>query len=352
MRKKLALLAGAAIVAALATVATPAVSAAAETVNWSTQSTMPNAGTSATPAMTNCNGITYMVWKGVGNDTNMYFSAIAAGGTWAPQQLLGGGGGTSTGPTVTCDFDESIVVAWKGIGSDERIWYTSAQVETSVDQPIGPLQWSQQKIVDGGGLTDLSPSLMVLRNANGGQLYLAWKGAGSDTSVHYATLPALNETWQSLGTVPGVSTVRSPTLTSGLTAPYSAPTLSLIWPLPGGQNNYSTTYLGGSSWSGPAPIVGGSGAAPVATEGPADGFAPLDNLVAWQGSGSDTHIWYTVDQDGTGWQSQQVVTNGGPTTNGLAAADNVWCNDSCDSITAYLAWEGPQQQIEFVSGLY
>jgi hypothetical protein len=129
--------------------------------------------------------------------------------------------------------------------------------------------------------------------------------------------------------------------------------LSLIWPLPGGQNVYYTNYLGGTSWSGPAPIVGGSGAAPSATEGPDDGYNPPNNLVAWQGSGSDTRIYYAVNQNQSGWQGQQIVTNGGPTTNGLAAADSVQCpNGNCDLITAYLAWQGPQQQIEFGSGAY
>jgi hypothetical protein len=111
------------------------------------------------------------------------------------------------------------VVAWRGIGGDQRIWYTAAQVESSVDQPTGPLQWSAQKIVDGGGVTDLSPSLAVVRNGSGGLIYLAWKGAGSDTSVHHATLSSRAQPWQVLGTVPGVSTVRSPTLTAGLSDP-------------------------------------------------------------------------------------------------------------------------------------
>ena len=351
MRNKLVLLAGAVFAALLATVLTPGVSSAAESVSWSSQGTVPNAGTSATPAMTTCNGITYMVWKGSGNDDSMWFSTLV-NGVWATQQQLGGGGGTSTGPAVACDFDEAIVVAWRGIGSDQHIWYTSAQVESSVDQPTGPLQWASQRVVDGGGLTDLSPSLAVLRTGGNNQLYLGWKGAGSDSSVHYATVPYLGGTWQVLGTVPGVSTVRSPTLTDGLSVPFSAPTLSLVWPLPGGQNVYRTTYLGNGSWSSPAPIVGGSGAAPVATEGVGDGYGPLNDLVAWQGSGSDTRIFYSVNQNNSGWQGQQLVTNG-PTTTGLAAADSVQCpNGHCTVITANLAWEGPQQQIEFVSGVY
>jgi hypothetical protein len=345
-------MAGATVAALLTTVFTPGVSAAAETVNWSAQSTVPNAGTSATPAMTTCNGLTYLVWKGSGNDDNMYFSVLTDAG-WAPQRRLGGGGGTSTGPTVACDWNQQIVVAWRGIDGDQRIWYTAAQVESGADQPTGPLQWSAQKIVDGGGVTDLSPSLAVVRNGSGGLIYLAWKGAGSDTSVHYATLSSLAQPWQVLGTVPGVSTVRSPTLTAGLSDPAFAPTLSLVWPLPGGQNIYYTNYFGGSSWSNPAPIVGGSAAAPVATEGVNDGYSTLNDLLAWQGSGNDTRIFYTVDQDRSGWQPQQLVTNGGPTGNGLAAADYVQCpNGHCTVISAYLAWEGPQQQIEYVHGQY
>lgn len=353
MRNKLALLAGAAIAATLAVVATPGVSAAAETVNWSATGALSDAGTSATPAMTTCNGVTYMVWKGVGNDANMYYSSSPTPGVWAPQQLLGGGGGTSTGPTVACGWYGFILVAWKGVGDDEHMYYTSAEVETNVDQPNFPLSWDAQRQVDPNELTDVSPSLAVLPGGNGTP-YLAWKGAGGDTSVHWATMPGLSGGWQQLGTVPGVSTVRSPTLTVGLSIPFSSPTLSVIWPLPGGQQVYRTDYLGGGSWSGPAPLVGGSAAAPSATDGPADGYHPLNNLVAWQGAGNDTHIWYTVLQNQSpGWQPQQPVTNGGPTTTGLAAADNVQCPTSaCSLITAYIAWEGPQEQIEYVYGTY
>jgi hypothetical protein len=55
--------------------------------------------------MTTCNGITYLVWKGVGSDARMFFSTLVSNGVWAPQQLVGGGGGTSTGPTVACDWN-------------------------------------------------------------------------------------------------------------------------------------------------------------------------------------------------------------------------------------------------------
>jgi len=354
VRKKLALLAGAAVVATLAIAVTPEANAATA-VNWSATGALSDAATSATPSMTTCNGFTYMVWKGVGNDTRMFLSVSSTPGVWTPQQVIGGGGGTNTGPTVACDWNNDIVVAWKGLGTDEHIYYTTAQVESNRDEPPHPLQWTAQKQVDGGALTDLTPSLAVLRGGfDAGTLYLAWRGAGSDTSVHYATLPGFGSAWQQLGTVPGVSTVRSPTLTDGLSAPFASPTLSLIWPLAGGQQVYSTTYLGGSSWTSPAPIVGGSAAAPAATEGPDDGAdQSLNNLVAWQGSGTDTRIYYTVNQNRSGWQPQQLVTNGGPTTTGLAAADNVQCpNGHCTLITAYVAWRGPQGQLEFVYGTY
>jgi hypothetical protein len=178
--------------------------------------------------------------------------------------------------------------------------------------------------------------------------------------VHYATLPGFGQAWQNLGTVPGVSTVQPPTLTDGLSRPSESPTLSVIWPLPGGQNIYETTLSSGS-WTSPVPITGGSAAAPAATEGPDDGANPQNNLVAWQGAGSDTAIWYTLVQNQVGiypaWQAQEVATNG-PTTTGLAAADEVQCltppgGGSCvTTITAYLAWEGPQGQVEFVHGVY
>lgn len=352
MRKRVALLAGAAIIAALAAVvATAGVGSAAETVNWSAQGTMPNAGTSTTPAMTNCNGITYMVWKGVDNDTRMFFSSLSGDGVWAPQQIVGGGGGTNTAPTVTCDWNEDIVVAWKGLGSDEHVWYTTAQVESSVDQPIFPLQWSSQQVA-GGALTDLPPSLAVVPPGPGGTLYLGWKGTGGDTNVYISTLPSFTAGWQGLGAVPGVSTVRSPTLTVGLNLPFQTPFLSVVWPEAGSQALRYVEYVNGR-WTGAVGLQGGSGAAPAVTEGPHDGFNPPDNLIAWQGSGSDTRIFYSVDQNGAGWQAQQLVTNGGPTTTGLATADYVQCpNGICNLITAYVAWKGPQEQIEFVHGVY
>ena len=347
------MLVGAALIAALALVATPGVSAAAGTVSWSAPGTVPNVGTSATPAMTTCNGVTYMVWKGWGTDANMYYSWLDVDGSWAPQQLVGGGGGTSTGPAITCNPLDILMVAWKGVGNDEHMYYTSAPVGGFGigNPPSGPLTWAAQQLASNDGVTDASPSLAGMLNDPYGLSYLAWHVPNSQ-AVEIATLTGVSGQWQTKQIVPQVVTVRSPTLTLGLTAPNGPLTLSLMFTRATTQANYYTNFLGGTSWSTVAPIAGGSNASPKATAGPVDNDTN-DNLVVWQGSGNDTRIFYTVNLNQTGWQPQQLVTNGGPTTTGIAAADNYACIDDCyTQFQAYITWMNPQGQIEFVHGIY
>ena len=349
MRHKLAVLVGAAIVAMLTTMATPAVSAAADTPMWSAPANVGNAGTSATPAMTQCQtGITWMVWKGLGNDANMYYSWLVAGGTWAAQQLVGGGGGTSTGPTVTCN-NEVLIVAWKGVGNDQHMYYTSANGGNSIGVgPAGPLQWAPQQLVTDEGSTDESPSMTLSMSGDPFETaYLAWHIPNS-TGVEMAKLTGYTGLWQPVSLVGSAATDRSPTLTDDLPGSGTVrATVGLIWPQAGNQQNRYSNFISGQ-WTNSAPLVGGSAAALASTllDGPT---GTAETFVAWQGSGNDTRIWYTLN-DGSGWQPQQVVPTGGPTTTGLAAIDGADPNYPYRQDVIWLAWRGPQGQIEYIYG--
>src|SRR4051812_5348241 len=77
-------------------------------------------------------------------------SAIAQN-CWAPPQQ-GIGGGTSNRPSLAV-FQNKLYVAWKGAGTDQRMFWSSLEGAS----------WTTQQVGIGGGSSD-GPSLVVFQN--------------------------------------------------------------------------------------------------------------------------------------------------------------------------------------------
>jgi hypothetical protein len=95
---------------------------------WSEQQPGIGGGTSDSPALASYDGKLYAAWKGVGDDARMFFSSFD-GSQWSPQQP-GIGGGTSSSPSLA-RFDnlgdEFLWAAWKGVQGDNRMFFSSLQ---------------------------------------------------------------------------------------------------------------------------------------------------------------------------------------------------------------------------------
>jgi hypothetical protein len=158
--------------------------------NWSGQALIggnTSVGlTSNGPALAAFNGDLYLVWKGEGADTRMFYSKSSDGKNWTSQAQVGGN--TSDRPAVAA-FNGNIYLAWKGEGTDSRMFFSSSSNGNN---------WSGQALIGGNtsvGLTSNGPALAAFN----GYLYLVWKGEGTDTRMFYSkTSDGKNWTGQAL----------------------------------------------------------------------------------------------------------------------------------------------------------
>ncbi len=65
-----------------------------------------------------------VAWKGMDDDQRMWYTTNVPNG-WANQTQVPGVA-SSIGPTMALNGSENIIFAWKGEDSDVRIWWTDA----------------------------------------------------------------------------------------------------------------------------------------------------------------------------------------------------------------------------------
>ncbi len=108
------------------------------TDTWNANSTViaADGGTSTRVAV---GGGPLMAWKGIDPDQRLYYSVGVSGcadssqpSCWQPQQVVPTAGGSSTGPGLAGlsfrnpdgSFDSAYVLVWKGLGNDQRLFYS------------------------------------------------------------------------------------------------------------------------------------------------------------------------------------------------------------------------------------
>jgi hypothetical protein len=179
-----------------------------DTYSWSGQKQIPNIGTSAGPALGvlggDLSGTLVMAWKGESSDSRMFYSSLD-GTTWSAQQSVPNAGTSTTpalaGTTLNCPSGGPsgpiLFLAWKGEGTDTRLFYgytTNGSTWTVVGQVPN-------------AATDSAPSLAIL---NSSEVYLTWKVNGEDTidqsSLNFCQSGATWTTPTSLRGVGGTST--------------------------------------------------------------------------------------------------------------------------------------------------
>ncbi|MGZ9076021.1 MAG: matrixin family metalloprotease [Burkholderiaceae bacterium] len=305
---------------------------------WEGQRNLPDRGTShrAMLGITSWSNFTssgqtvHMVWKGVGNDSGIYFSDFD-GANWTPQARVGGVG-CSFSPALTevsrpgVTPGTGLLMAWKGVGSDSGIYWT---------RNLGN-GWEPQRRVNGVGAS-AAPSLA---NVNG-QVFMAWKGVGNDTGIYWSTYDG-NEGWAAQQNVRGVGTSDSPALVSYQNSLY------MFWKgIPGDSNVWYSfldvvndpiwkpqrrvEYFDYQTGGGISIAIGTSGAPSVTARG-------NSILLAWKGVQGDSSIWYSLFRNGE-FSGQATVPNVG-TSIGPSVVE-------ADGRT-FMAWKG----VEGDSGIY
>src|SRR5215472_3870185 len=172
--------------------------ASAQDLVWEPQQKIAGVGTSSSPSLAVFGDQHYAAWKGVGNDPGIYWSSFD-GNAWAAQQKIAGVG-TSGSPTLAV-FGDQLYAAWKGFRNDPGIYWSSFYGNACFDGNA----WADQQRIQGVG-TSGSPSLAVFEN----QLYAAWKGVGKDPGIYWSSFDG--NAWAAQQRIHGVGTSGSPSL--------------------------------------------------------------------------------------------------------------------------------------------
>lgn len=174
---------------------------------WFSQQRVDGVGTSDRPALALFDNKMRMAWKGISGDPAIYWSTFDGNG-WSPQQRILGRG-TSHGPAMAV-LGNRLYMFWKGMNDDTRvfsawidndsnaIWqaqrevmYVSSDREGNTPHPIG---------------TSDRPSAID----RGEEIILAWKGVPSDQGLWFA--PFRNDELSGQINVPGVGSSTGPSI--------------------------------------------------------------------------------------------------------------------------------------------
>jgi hypothetical protein len=240
-------------------------------------------GTEATPSICACGNTLVMVWRGVGDDHNIWISTSTDGNDWTPQRKFGDVG-TIASPAIAWD-GRRLWMVWRGSGDDQGLYY-----KTSTDFFVGdnPAQQNVKGVGSSNG-----PRIAIISNTP----TLVWKGVRDDGGIYFTRF--VGGQWQAQANIGGVGTGSSPAICAdfgggarllwrgsrddhNMYTTFSSPTLSnwqpqslLRWTIPGNAGAPGTTQAAGT------------------TAGPA--LAQVGNVIqaAWHGAKGDNGLWFT-----------------------------------------------------------
>ncbi len=176
---------------------------------WDAQQRVEGVGTSDRPALTMFAGRMWMAWKGIEDDSGLYFSTFD-GSAWAPQERIEGRG-SSHGPTLAV-FGNRFYMFWKGIGDDSRVF--SAWIGDQSNAIWQAQREVTYTLAQAGGNVSLNigTSSRPAATTRGDAIVLAWKGVPGDTGIYFASLK--DDEWSGQIHLDGVGTSAGPGLVS------------------------------------------------------------------------------------------------------------------------------------------
>jgi len=260
-------------------------------------------GTSSKPAIITLTDRMLLTWKGVGNDTSIWWSAWPYTGKneqWNAQRSVPGVG-TSWAPSLATWGNGDAVMAWNGVGSDTRIWLS--KYTHTLDQP-GKNPWSAQYLANMPSVGPIqSGSAPAIVNMNG-SLLMVWRGEGSNDSLYYSISHDEGVTWVKDKQIPNAASTIAPSIVMLKGYPVLA--------FKGGVNDnriFVTTY--GASvdkW------LGAQSAGPFGTShGPSLTVFNNELFMTWKGIPGDNDLYFA--QSGSGspedFSGQTVISNSG-----------------------------------------
>lgn len=275
---------------------------------WAPQQRLADRGTShramlgvtSTWNFTSRSDTPHMVWKGVGDDSSIWWSELGA--AWSPQQRV---------PGVGCSYSPSLaeigipganatglIMAWKGVDDDQGIYWSRKLAG----------DWEGQRNVGGVG-TSAAP---CLANVNG-RVCMAWKGVEDDAGIYWSTYDGA-EGWSPQQRVSGVGTTDSPALVG-----YNG-SLYMFWKgVEGDANAYWSffDFANDPIWKPQRRVeyfsyeTGGGVPLAIGTTGALSACRRGDRiLLTWKGVQGDQQIWFSLFRNGE-FSGQATVPNVG-----------------------------------------
>jgi hypothetical protein len=196
------------------------------TNSWSPVTNIEGANTNHYPSLASMVTRVLMTWKGVEGDQRIFYSVYDyATNSWSPGAPIEGAN-TSTDPSLTAmvlSTDGSaaqILMTWKGIAGDQRIFYSVYDYATNSWSPGAPIE---------GANTNRITSLSYLP---GGNALMTWKGVEGDQRIFYSVYDSASNSWSPVTNIEGantstdpstIDTVRVTTITPPTTPPPTTP---------------------------------------------------------------------------------------------------------------------------------
>ena len=189
---------------------------------WYGNTIVPGATTDGYPTMTEVNGVLFSVLES--NQTNQYcygFINTDDSGTvnykQVPQirwsQIRDSIGSSSFGPGIAYHPKlQKLVMAWKGLNTDTRIWWTTGEPFT--DPTDLPVLWGDQNTMNDGATADFNVSLIYFGDESSGNatMYAFWRSADKDANyIKYAYMTD-DSTWSDPVDVPGAESSSGPSV--------------------------------------------------------------------------------------------------------------------------------------------
>lgn len=223
--------------------------------------------------------VLFAVWKGMGSDQRLFWSSFD-GSSWVGQQQVPGVS-SSAGPALAV-LGKQLYAAWKGGGSDTRVYWTT----------FNKTAWARVQQVPQVA-TDSSPALATLGNT----LYMIWKGSSSSSpGLSWASFDG--KTWSGVHAFSNEGSSTRPILVS------SGSKIYMAWKGINTDQHLWWSNFNGSTWTAQQQPSG----SPQSSAGPA--LAMLGNTLylACKGAGSNQSIWW-MSFDGTTWTTAQEIPN-------------------------------------------
>jgi hypothetical protein len=279
---------------------------------WSGQTKLQG-GTESSPAICACGGTLVIVWRGAGNDQNIWFATSIDGSNWTVQQTILGGA-SADGPGLAWDGNQLWAV-WRGIDGDQGLYYATTRDFKS---------WAINNVVQ--NIPNIGSSHGPRIAAAGGPPIMVWKGIVGDAAIYFSTFNAGSGQWNPQNAIGGVGTAASPAICPDLTG-----IARMVWRGIEGDEKLYTSVLDGLFWQPQQTlswVITGNAATGTIGTGTAGSLAGPSTvttggkiIAAWRGIDNDQKLYFTqLALDALNpapaapvaeWSSQTVVPNVG-----------------------------------------